>query len=95
MEALEGKWKLLILFALSSGAKRFKQLTKEVTGISDKTLSQELKRLEANQLVKRAVHDTFPQTIEYSITEHGKSVGKVTKELYDWGQTHRKKIIGK
>ena len=53
LEALEGRWKLLILFSLSSGPKRFKQISKEVTGITDKTLSKELKSLETNKLIKR------------------------------------------
>lgn len=95
LEALEGKWKLLILFSLSRGPKRFKQLSREVFGITDKTLSSELKRLESNKLIKREIHDTFPPTVEYSITPHGKSLEKVTEELHLWGVSHRKKIIGK
>ncbi|RAJ95795.1 HxlR family transcriptional regulator [Larkinella arboricola] len=95
LEALEGRWKLLILFALASGPKRFKQLSKEVLGITDKTLSKELKSLEGNKLVQRAVYDTFPPTVEYSITAHGKSLEKVLEELHYWGLTHRKEIIGK
>lgn len=95
LEAIEGKWKLLILFSLTSGPKRFKQLTKEVEGITDKTLSKELKSLEANKLVSREVQDTFPPTVEYSITPHGKSLDKVIEELHYWGLSHRKKIIGK
>ncbi|TKT88769.1 winged helix-turn-helix transcriptional regulator [Dyadobacter frigoris] len=94
LEALEGRWKLLILFALSTGPKRFKQISKEVTGITDKTLSKELKNLEANKLLKRNVYDTFPPTVEYSITEHGKSLEKVMEELHFWGLAHRKEIIG-
>jgi DNA-binding HxlR family transcriptional regulator len=92
LEALEGRWKLLILFSLSSGPKRFNQLAKEVNGISDKILSKELKSLEVNQLVKRDVHDT---TIEYSITIHGRSLEKVLEELHYWGLSHRQKVIGK
>jgi len=95
LDALEGRWKLLILFALSAGPRRFKQLAKEVAGITDKTLSKELKNLEANQLIKREVHDTFPPTVEYSITVHGQSLEKVIEELHDWGRSHRQKIIGK
>lgn len=95
LEALEGRWKLLILFSLSTGNKRFKQISKEVTGITDKTLSKELKNLEANKLIKRDVYDTFPPTVEYSITAHGKSLEKVMEELHYWGLLHRKKIIGK
>lgn len=94
LEALEGRWKILILFSLSSGPKRFKQISKEVGRITDKTLSKELKSLEVNQLVKRAVHDTFPPTVEYTITAHGMSLEKVIDELHFWGLVHRKKIIG-
>jgi DNA-binding HxlR family transcriptional regulator len=94
LEALEGRWKLLILFALSPAPKRFTQLAKEVSGITDKTLSKELKSLEANKLIKRAVFDTFPPTVEYSITAHGKSLEKVMDELHYWGLAHRKTIIG-
>jgi DNA-binding HxlR family transcriptional regulator len=95
LEALEGRWKLLILFSLSSGPKRFTQIAKNVGGITDKTLSKELKSLEANQLVKREVYDTFPPTVEYSITAHAKSLEKLIEELHFWGLAHRKKIIGK
>ena len=94
LEALEGRWRLLILFALSSSPKRFTQISKEVTRISDKTLSKELKSLETNKRLKRAVHHTFPPTVEYSITEHGKSLEKVLEELHYWGLAHRKEVIG-
>jgi DNA-binding HxlR family transcriptional regulator len=95
LEALEGKWKLLILFSLSSGPKRFKQISKEVNGITDKILSKELKSLETNKLIKREVYDTFPPTVEYSITPHGMSLEKLMDELHYWGLAHRKKIMGK
>jgi DNA-binding HxlR family transcriptional regulator len=95
LEALEGKWKLLILFSLSSGPKRFKQLSKEVNGITDKILSKELKSLETNKLIKRDVYDTFPPAVEYSITQHGMSLEKVMEDLHYWGLAHRKKIMGK
>lgn len=94
LEAVEGRWKLLILFALSEKPKRFRQLAKEVNGITDKTLSKELKSLEMNQLIHREVHNTFPPTVEYSITQHGMSLEKVLDELHFWGLAHRKKVIG-
>ncbi|GAB3785122.1 hypothetical protein GCM10028818_46340 [Spirosoma horti] len=94
LEAVEGRWKLLILFSLSESPKRFKQIAREVSGITDKTLSKELKNLEANKLVLRQVHDTFPPTVEYSITPHGMSLEKVIDELHFWGLAHRKEVIG-
>jgi DNA-binding HxlR family transcriptional regulator len=95
METLNGNWKLPILFSLSGGAKRFKEIAREVEGISDKMLSKELKDLEANHLVCRTVYDTFPPTVEYEVTEHAGTLYEVMKALRDWGQNHRKKIIGK
>ena len=95
LEAVEGRWKLLILFSLAESPKRFKQITKEVTGITDKTLSKELKNLEANKLVRRDVYDTFPPTVEYTITPHGLSLEKVLDELHFWGLAHRQKVIEK
>ncbi|QKZ15783.1 helix-turn-helix transcriptional regulator [Spirosoma sp. KUDC1026] len=94
MEAIEGRWKLLILFSLVSGPKRFRQISGEVTGITDKVLSKELKTLESNQLIKRTVYDTFPPTVQYAITEHGQSLERVMEELHRWGLIHRKQIIG-
>ena len=94
LEAVEGRWKLLILFSLSESPKRFTQIRKEVNGITDKTLSKELKSLESNKLVLRKVYDTFPPTVEYSITPHGLSLGNVLDELHYWGLAHRKEVIG-
>lgn len=95
LEALEGRWKLLIILSLSLGNKRFTQISREIHGITDKVLSKELKNLEANKLIKREVYDTFPPTVEYSITKHGKSLQKLLDELYRWGLKHRKEVIGK
>ena len=94
LEAVEGRWRLLILFALAGGPKRFNQLAREVPGITDKVLSKELKSMEANRLVKREVFDTFPRTVEYSITSHGMSLEKVLDELHYWGLLHRKEVMG-
>ena len=95
MEVLSGRWKLPILLSLIMGTKRFRQISKDVAGISDKVLSKELKDLELNQLIKREVYDTFPPTVEYTITPHGSSLQKLIFELGAWGAQHRKKVIGK
>ena len=93
LEAVEGRWKLLILFSLSEKPKRFKEISREVRGITDKTLSKELKSLEANKLLRREVFSTFPPRVEYSITEHGLSLGKVLYELHFWGLLHRSIVL--
>ncbi|ASW76248.1 HxlR family transcriptional regulator [Chryseobacterium piperi] len=93
LEAVEGKWKLLILFSLSEKPKRFNELSKEVIGITDKMLSKELKLLEMNKLIKREAFDAVPPKVEYSITEHGMSLEKVLDELHFWGLSHRSRIL--
>lgn len=95
LEVLSGRWKLPILVSLKFGNKRFKQMSKEINGITDKMLSKELKELEINQLITRTVYDTFPPTVEYAITDHGHSLDIVILSLKNWGAIHRKKIIGK
>jgi len=95
LEALEGRWKLLILFSLSAGSQRFKEISRAVPGITDKTLSKELKNLEGNKLITRILRNTFPPTVEYAITEHGLSLEKVMDELHYWGLAHREKVMGK
>lgn len=95
LDVLYGRWKLPIIVALSFGTKRFKQIIEEIPGLTDKSLAKELKDLEANQLITRKVHETFPPRVEYSITAHGLSLERVISELRDWGNQHRKKILGK
>lgn len=93
LDVLNGRWKLPILVSLKFGKKRFKQISKEINGLTDKMLSKELKELEVNQLVTRTVYDTFPPAVEYAITEHGLSLDNVIVSLRDWGSAHRKKIM--
>ena len=94
LEAVEGRWKLLILFSLSEKPKRFTEIARSVNGITDKTLSKELKSLEFNKLITREVHDSFPPRVEYSITKHGMSLEKVLDELHFWGLAHRVEVLG-
>jgi hypothetical protein len=70
-------------------------LAKALSGITDKTLSKELKLPEANQLVDRKAHDSFPPTVSYTITAHGLSLQKVLDELHLWGAAYREHVIGK
>lgn len=94
LEVLSGKWKLPILIALLNGAKRFKEIAREVPGISDRMLSKELKELETHQLLTRKVIDAFPPVVEYQTTAHTASLHTVIGALKAWGYHHRETIIG-
>jgi DNA-binding HxlR family transcriptional regulator len=93
LDVLNGKWKLQIILSLSFGKKRFKQIQREIPGLTPKMLSKELKDLEINDLAERKVYDTLPVSVEYELTPYGKTLNPLIKELYTWGTKHRKRII--
>ena len=95
IELLGGKWKLPIFVALSLGTKRFKDLQADLAGITPRTLTKELRDLEANKLVSRTVHDSSPPVVEYSLTPYGKSLNEVIASIRHWGIKHRKTIFQK
>lgn len=94
MDLLSGKWKLIILGTLlRNGTMRFMELKRSLSGIAPKKLSKDLQDLELNELVRREVMNTKPITVEYSITEHGRTLDNLIGEAIDWGLKHRKEII--
>jgi DNA-binding HxlR family transcriptional regulator len=94
MDVLSGKWKIQLISTLRfRGKMRFMDLLREVDGIAAKMLSKELQNLEANKLITRTVCNTKPITVEYEITEYGKSLDKIILEILHWGSEHRKTIM--
>lgn len=80
------KWKLLILRELiSTDAARFGQLKKNVDGISQKVLTQNLRELENNKIIKRKIYAEVPPRVEYSLTDIGKTLVPVMDSLAKWG----------
>lgn len=95
MDVLSGKWKISIISSICFYQKRrFSDILADVAGISNKMLSQELKDLEQNKLIRRTVLDTQPPAVLYELTAHGKSLQTIIENLTDWGKAHRKEIIG-
>lgn len=91
LNVIGGKWKPIILWHLSgSSPLRFSELEKRIEGITQKMLTQQLREMEKDKLVTRKVYAVVPPKVEYSITEHGKSLRKVLYELGQWGEKHRK-----
>jgi DNA-binding HxlR family transcriptional regulator len=92
---ISGKWKLPILMAMYEGVSRFRDLQRAVPVITTRVLSKELKELEANQLIVRTVFDTYPVSIEYTLTPYSYSLTPVVDEMINWGRMHRKKVTRK
>ncbi len=87
---IAGKYKMVILYCLMEFQPvRFNQLQRYVRGVSDKMLSQSLKELRADGLVRREVWPETPPRVEYSLTPKGSSLMAVLDELCTWGEKHR------
>ena len=96
MDVLSGKWKISIISSICYyNQRRFSDILNDVSGISNKMLSKELKELEMNQLVKRTVLDTHPITVRYQLTEYGLTLKSIINNLSQWGIEHRRVISGK
>ncbi|WPQ61186.1 helix-turn-helix domain-containing protein [Chitinophaga sancti] len=92
-DILSGKWKMLIMGILGSGKRRYLELQRLVDGIGPKMLSKELQELEINGLVSRTEMATKPLTVEYALTEYGKSLKPILDDMAEWGKNHRDRVI--
>jgi DNA-binding HxlR family transcriptional regulator len=96
MDVLNGKWKISIVSSICYyNKRRFSDILNDVDGISNKMLSKELKELEMNRLITRTVLNTQPVTVEYNLTEYGRTLQTIIDDLAKWGTKHRKVITGK
>lgn len=86
------KWKVLILRDLIDGTKRFGELKKSVGSISQKMLTQQLREMEEDGLVKRKAYAEVPPRVEYSLTEDGMSLKPILDSMWAWGNQYKKKI---
>lgn len=85
LQAISGRWKILILRELFDGVKRFGELQKALPGITQKMLTQQLRELETDEIVHRKVYPQIPPKVEYSLTLLGKSLGPILETMHDWG----------
>lgn len=86
LEYIGGRWKTIILYYLSSGKRRFGEIAVRIPTISRKVLTEQLKELERDGLVIRKPYKEIPPRVEYSLTELGKSLSAVFKEMSIWGK---------
>ncbi|MEU6739479.1 winged helix-turn-helix transcriptional regulator [Streptosporangium sandarakinum] len=92
VDIVGGKWKALILWALHHEPRRFGELKRSVSGISEKMLIQMLREMEAHGLVHREVYHQVPPKVEYSLTEFGQSLNTALIPLGVWGEENMRAI---
>lgn len=89
LKMIGGKCKPLILDCLiQEGTKRFSELQRFITSVSQRTLTNQLRELETDGLISRTVYAEIPPRVEYSITPKGESLGEILELMCQWGHDH-------
>jgi DNA-binding HxlR family transcriptional regulator len=92
LTVIGGKWKPLVLFHLNSGPRRFGELRRLVTGISEKVLIQQLRELAEDSVISRRDYREVPPKVDYAMTPFGRSLAQALKPLCAWGDENRLRI---
>ena len=90
---ISNKWKILIIRDLLEGTKRFSELKKSITNISQKVLTSNLREMEENELLTRKVYPEVPPRVEYTLTEIGYSLKPLLDDMDKWGTWYRNEVI--
>ena len=90
VDLIGNKWKLLIMRELLTGTKRFNEIHRLVGGISQKVLTENVRKMESDGIVKREVFPEVPPRVEYSLTDIGDSLRPVINSMSDWGTDYIK-----
>jgi DNA-binding HxlR family transcriptional regulator len=93
LDRLGDKWALLILSRLEDGPLRFNRLRRDIRGLSQKVLSQTLKKLERDGLLTRTVFATVPVTVEYELTPLGRTLADTAAALTRWAERNMAAVL--
>lgn len=93
LDRIADKWAVLILDRLEDGPVRFNAIRREIKGISQKVLSQTLKKLERDGLVTRTVYPTVPVTVEYALTPLGRTLTETVSALAHWAEHNMDAVL--
>ena len=89
LTVIGGRWMVLLLYHLFQGVKRFSELQRAVSRITQKMLTQQLREMERDGLVHREVYPEVPPKVEYSMTPLGMTLEPVVRGMYEWGMKYK------
>lgn len=92
LELIADQWSMLVVVALDEKTRRFSELHAQIEGISKKMLTQVLRKLERNGLVKRVVYPIIPPMVEYSLTPLGLTLKEPIAALRDWSESYIEEV---
>lgn len=93
LQLIGNKWKVLIIRDLLGGTKRFSELKKSVTGITQKVLTSNLRDMEESGLVERTVYPEVPPRVEYTLTDTGYSLQPILDSMTQWGTAYKENVL--
>lgn len=94
LDAIDGRWKTLILWELRDKTLRFSEVRRRMPEITQRVLTQQLRELEADGIVRRKVYPVIPPRVEYSLTDLGRSLRPVLDVMCAWGVKRFKQLPG-
>ncbi|MDO3704504.1 helix-turn-helix domain-containing protein [Micromonospora sp. C28SCA-DRY-2] len=92
LDRIGDKWSVLTVAELSAGTRRFGELQRGIHGISQRMLTLTLRRLERDGLVVRTAFPTVPVTVTYELTDRGRSLSQLVRQLADWSLANKAAI---
>lgn len=92
LDVIGGKWKPIILCHLGNGPIRTGELRHRIPNIAQKTLTQQLRELEADEIIVRKVYNQVPPKVEYYLSEEGKTLREVLIPMSTWGEKRVRKL---
>ena len=93
VEVIGGKWKSIVLFYLLDQTRRFNELRRKIPGVTQRMLTLQLRELEQDGLVQRTVHPVIPPHVDYALTEFGRTLEPVIREMCAWGKRYRTRVL--
>lgn len=88
LEIISSKWVVLVMHVLEDGTKRYGEIARRIEGVSQKMLTQTLRQLERDGLVRRHVYPTVPVTVDYTLTPLGQSLMRHIRGFKEWTNTY-------
>ncbi|MGE0471292.1 MAG: winged helix-turn-helix transcriptional regulator [Nitrospira sp.] len=89
-DLVSGRWKVMVMYWLLKGGRRFNQLQRDLNGITHRTLAKQLRELEADGLVERHDFAEMPPRVEYRLTMLGHSLEPILLAMHAWAVAHPK-----
>lgn len=88
LDLIADKWTALVVYDLARGTRRYSELQRDIGGISQKMLTQTLRKLEADGIVRRTVHPVVPPMVEYDLTPLGETLTEPLAAICQWAERH-------